>query len=186
MKVIQLQCPSCGANLEIDKKRAFCPYCGTKLLIDDESLNINVTYTKRDEARIKENESKEKIHLTKLNYKERAEKRNIKIALLCGIGIPVFIIISTLLGFTINKGVAKQQGKISAGYYKDYVGQNYEAVVTQMEELGFNNIVTVDLEDSGLAFWNNNTVESISIDGNSAFESINYFYSDDKVIITHH
>ena len=47
-------------------------------------------------------------------------------------------------------------------------------------------IVIIDLEDSGLAFWNDGKVKSVSIDGNDSFESINYFYPDDKVIIKYH
>ena len=38
----------------------------------------------------------------------------------------------------------------------------------------FTNIVTVDLEDSGLAFWNDGKVKSVSIDGNDSFESIDF------------
>ena len=52
--------------------------------------------------------------------------------------------------------------------------------------MGFTNIVTVDLDDAGLAFWNDGKVKSVSIDGNDSFEDINYFYPDDKVIIKYH
>ena len=56
----------------------------------------------------------------------------------------------------------------------------------QFEELGFDNIVTIDLDDAGL-FWNKDgTVESVSTAGNSSFESIHYFYPTDKVIISYH
>ncbi|MBQ8186682.1 MAG: hypothetical protein IJ037_07395 [Clostridia bacterium] len=58
--------------------------------------------------------------------------------------------------------------------------------MTQLSELGFENVVTVDLDDSGIAFWKNETVESVSIDGDTYFESINYFYPEDKVIVTYH
>ena len=52
--------------------------------------------------------------------------------------------------------------------------------------MGFTNIVTVDLDDAGLAFWNDGNVDSVSVDGNDSFEDVNYFYPDDKVIIKHH
>ena len=192
MKTVKLTCQNCGANLDVKDNLAFCSYCGAKVVIDDENsttthnYNYNYTHTKRDEARIRENERKEKIRLQELEYEEQKSKRDIKIGLICGLGIPLFIIIVILLGFGINKWNSQAQGKICAGYYDDYIGENYEVVIEQFEEMGFTNIVTFDLDDSGLTFWNDGKVKSVSIDGNDSFESINYFYSDDKVIIKYH
>ena len=38
MKLVERNCPHCGARLEIDedKKKAFCMYCGAELTIDSE------------------------------------------------------------------------------------------------------------------------------------------------------
>ena len=192
MKLKVLKCPECRANIEIEegRKSCFCSYCGCKIVLDEEkqehTYNYNYNYVKRDEARIRENERKEKVRLSELEYEERKDKRDNKIGLIAGLGIPLLIIVAILLGFGINKWTSEAQGKISAGYYDDYIGENYEAVVEQFEELGFENIVTIDLEDSGVAFWNNGKVKSVSIDGNDRFESINYFHPDDKVIIKYH
>ena len=190
MKTVKLTCQSCGANLEVKENVAFCPYCGTTLLLDDENRttthNYNITHIKRDEARIRENERKETIRLQELEYEERKEKRNLKIGLICGLGIPLFILLAILLGFGINKWTSQTEGKISAGYYDDYIGESYEAVVEQFEEMGFSNIVTVDLDDAGLAFWNEGKVKSVSIEGNDSFDTIHFFYPDDKVIIKYH
>lgn len=102
MNVIKLTCQNCGANLEIKDNVAFCEYCGAKLALNDESqtitYNYNHTYIKRDEARIRENETREKVRLQKLEYKERKEKRDITIGLVCGFGIPLIIILVILLG----------------------------------------------------------------------------------------
>ena len=190
MKTVKLTCQNCGANLDVKDNIAFCAYCGAQSVIDDENRtvthNYNYTHTKRDEARIRENERKERVRLTELEYEERKEKRNNKIGLIFGLGIPLFIILAILLGFGINKWTSQAQGKICAGYYNDYIGENYEAVVEQFEEMGFTNIVIIDLDDAGLAFWNDGKVDSVSIDGNDSFEDVNYFYPDDKVIIKHH
>ena len=37
MKLINMICPHCGAQLEIEegRKQAYCGHCGSKLLIDD-------------------------------------------------------------------------------------------------------------------------------------------------------
>lgn len=58
MRLLKMQCPYCGAALEVDVDGAavYCQYCGSKLLIDDEAVNINVNY--RDEAKTIEAEMK--------------------------------------------------------------------------------------------------------------------------------
>lgn len=42
MKLINLTCPQCGAQLQVDadKKTVYCQYCGAKLLIDDEVQHV--------------------------------------------------------------------------------------------------------------------------------------------------
>lgn len=41
MAYVQMKCPSCGADLEIDSDgiTKFCPYCGTKLMFDADTLS---------------------------------------------------------------------------------------------------------------------------------------------------
>lgn len=189
MKTVELICQNCGAHLDIKDNIAFCLYCGAKLAIDDENRtfthNYNHTYIKRDESRIRENERKEKVRLKELEFKERKEKRDNKIGFV-GFIIPLLFIVAILLGLGINKWSAQARGKICAGDHDDYIGENYEAVVEQLMEMGFDNIVTVDLNDAGLAFWNDGKVKSVSIAGNDNFDGINYFYPDDKVIIKYH
>ena len=50
---------------------------------------------------------------------------------------------------------AIDSGKISAGSYEDYEGEHYEAVVAQLEALGFENISCVDLDDCKLLCFRN-------------------------------
>ncbi|MBP3885798.1 MAG: hypothetical protein J6D54_12805 [Olsenella sp.] len=42
MKIIELTCPSCGANLDVDveKRQAKCPYCSAVFPVDDEAQHI--------------------------------------------------------------------------------------------------------------------------------------------------
>ena len=190
MKTISLKCPDCGADLKdlcIEEGRTFCfcQYCGGKILFDDETVRISIKYEKQDTARIKEAEVKESIRIRELEYQEREAKRDTKIGFM-GIAIMFTIPLINFLVFALNKCTSEAQGKLSAGDSEDYIRQNYEAVVMQLSELGFENIVTVDLDDSGILFWKNEAVESVSIDGNTYFESINYFHPEDKVIVTYH
>ena len=71
MKLINMRCSNCGAELEIDpeKKQMFCSYCGAKLMLDDESVQI--TNRIIDEARLKEAE----IKLKELEYRHEKELR---------------------------------------------------------------------------------------------------------------
>lgn len=71
MKLINLRCTNCGADLQIDadRKQAFCTYCGTKLFLDDE--NIHITNRIIDEARLKEAE----IRLKEIEYQHERELR---------------------------------------------------------------------------------------------------------------
>ena len=86
----------------------------------------------------------------------------------------------------IEQNQAEREGKISAGYYEDWIDQDYQTVVAHLEAAGFTNIEVIDLDDYGLAFWNDGKVEMISVGGNTSFSSSDYFYPDTKVVITHH
>ena len=54
--LIELKCPSCGANLSIEQERefAYCQYCGTRILIND---NSKFVYRHIDDADIKRAET---------------------------------------------------------------------------------------------------------------------------------
>ncbi len=191
MKRIKIICENCGAELEIKDKVAFCPYCGTKIAFDDGDRNINAnlnynhTYVERDEARIRENEIKENMQLQKLQYRERREKRGMKVAFLCVGGFFALMVVILLI-VSISGWIAEAQGKICAGKHEDYIGENYKAVVRQFEEFGFTNIVSIDLEDSDLEPEKDGKVKGIFIDGDNNFGISDYFYPDDKVIIKYY
>ncbi|MED9970419.1 MAG: zinc ribbon domain-containing protein [Ruminococcus sp.] len=44
MKLVDITCPKCGANLHIDadRKQAFCEYCGAQVIIDDEVQHLQI------------------------------------------------------------------------------------------------------------------------------------------------
>ncbi|MBR4446091.1 MAG: TM2 domain-containing protein [Solobacterium sp.] len=79
MKLIKMTCPSCGANLELqtDNAVAFCQYCGAKLMLDDESVNVNITNRFVDEAQIKALDlEKQRFETEQEKYKDYLEKEN--------------------------------------------------------------------------------------------------------------
>lgn len=65
INLIKLQCPNCGANLEVkeDAKKCYCMYCATPILIQ----NDNEYYIHHiDDTRIKEAEAQKEIVKAKL------------------------------------------------------------------------------------------------------------------------
>lgn len=179
MEIKVLKCPECKANLEIKDKQdlCYCQYCGCQIVVDSEkettiNKNINITYS--DET---------SIASQKFEYEK--EKQDTKIGLIFGLGIPLLIILSVIIYFSVNTAVSKSQGKVSVGNYQDLVGENFKTVKAHFESAGFDNIELIDLNDSNF-FQKDGEVETISIQGDTKFESVDYFSTDSKVVITYH
>ena len=98
------------------------------------------------------------------------------------IGIPF----GMMLKFNIEEKIAQNNGKINAGFYRELIGVNYETVEAHFESAGFTNIELIDLDDSGIAFWKDGKVETISVGGNTSFDSIDWYDPDTKVVISYH
>jgi hypothetical protein len=80
----------------------------------------------------------------------------------------------------------ENSGNISAGYYRDLVGEDYKTVEAHFRAAGFTNIELIDLNDSGIAFWNEGKVETISVGGDTSFDSLDFFDPNTKVVISYH
>lgn len=192
MKLHKLSCPNCNGILELnvnDKEYIFCPYCGQKFFVDDGkkeytinqniNFNKNITHTKRtyDEAEV---------------IKAKTADREKKFSWVGWIGIAIAFIALEAFCFWMGDSdertaqKAKEAGLISAGANDDYEGENYEVVVEQLKTLGFENITTIDLNDSGITFWKADKVESVSIGGDTSFYSSDYFEPDVTIIVKYH
>ena len=78
------------------------------------------------------------------------------------------------------------QEHLKVGYYKDLVGEDYKTVEAHFKAAGFTNIELIDLNDAGIAFWNEGKVETISVGGDTSFDSYDYFDPNTKVVISYH
>lgn len=95
MKIVDIKCPGCGAELHIsgDRMECFCEYCGSKILLDDEAVRT-VTVI-RDEAKLRElqveeeriKEAKEKLEEYKRLNKELRSKRKTRDIVLISVWI---------------------------------------------------------------------------------------------------
>lgn len=196
MKLYQLNCPACGATVEIeqDRKSMFCTYCGSQIHVNDgikrveitKNINYHKTYT--DEAKIREHERKEKIMLKQMEYEDREKRRNdrsifyvmgmlILLSLFC-FGMSYFWEQATM------PAVDEVKLPFSAS---DLKGENYEQVVADLENAGFSDITVTKQEDliTGL-FTKDGSVEKVSINGDSNFDKGDIFPEKAKVIVIYH
>lgn len=70
---------------------------------------------------------------------------------------------------------------------KEYVGKNYEDVITELNNLGFNNIEQMPIEDlTSEGPLADGYVDSVSVNGNDSFKAGDSFATDSNVTITYH
>lgn len=196
MKLQRLSCPNCNAslNMELTKESdyIFCPYCGQQFHIDNEKREY--TFNKNININKNINHIKRKIDETEIE-KAKVDAKESKyfflfgaLFLILGFGsLGIMALDEKYEAWKAEKVIqeAEQQGKLKIGSPSDFKGQNYESVVAQLKALGFVNIETIDLDDSGL-FTKDGSVASISINGDSDFAEEDYFFTTDKIIITYH
>lgn len=182
MKLNAMRCPSCGGPIKTNiqgRSHVFCTYCGQQILLDDErvvkTVNINKTVHKRytDDAEI----------IKEIN-KDKKDKRSwIFIILLFVLSFAIAIIPNLIIMY--NERSAVEDGKISAGFYRDLIGEDYKTVEAHFEAAGFTDIELIETDVSVLDF-SDGKVKTISIGGNTRFDSTDYFEPDTKVVISYH
>lgn len=72
---IQLKCPNCRANLEVDSRlrQCFCTHCGTKIILHNENEFISRHI---DEAKLAEQENERlRIELEQKRYEDKLERQ---------------------------------------------------------------------------------------------------------------
>ena len=194
MKIHPIKCPSCGAPLDIKRgaDTCECPSCGCVFSIDNGKLEYTYnknTYVRNDTAYTGRYVDDADVIRART---EEKEKRRAWIGSWIGwsvlaVAMATLIILGIVSGH--NESEKEKQaiasGKISAGYYQDYLEKDYEGVVAQFEAAGFTNIQTIDLHDAGIRFWENGEVVSVSVDGDKQFSRSDYFSPDVKVVISY-
>lgn len=186
MKLQELRCPRCDGSINIDEEKNFvkCPYCGESFFRNNGKTehtynkNINVNKTVHE---IYTNEADVIRAKGEVDEQKKAFKQ---VLIIFG---SIFVLLGMMsLPLFFSKSCAQSQGKVNAGYYKDLIGKDYRTVQAHFEAAGFTDITLVDLDDSGLVFWNADKVDSISVGGDMDFDSTDWFDPNVKVIISYH
>lgn len=110
--------------------------------------------------------------------------KNIKIAITVVISILCLIAIISLGGGSNPEPGNEIKMTASARQYK---GEDYKTVVSQLEDMGFENIETEKLEDL-ITGWltKDGEIEQININGDFKFSDGDRFSKDSKITITYH
>ena len=186
MNIKTIECPYCGASIEVDiqgRDSVFCNYCGKQMALKDENsitknININkdIKIHKRytDDADVIRAQTEAKKDKNDLITFAAIMGALALMAALC-LGVPALI-----------KTGNEISGNISAGFYRDLLGEDYKTVEAHFSAAGFKNIELIDLNDAGIAFWNEGKVETISVGGDTSFDILDFFDPNTKVVISYH
>ena len=103
IQMIEMKCPSCGANLSVEKEREmmYCDYCGAKIMLCNDHEYI---YRRIDEAKVKKAETDRMVRMRELDLemeRQQQEKRNLRIkyivSLVLGISGGVLFVIGIII-----------------------------------------------------------------------------------------
>lgn len=177
INLIKLECPNCGANLEVknDVRQCFCTYCGTKILINNEN---EMVIRNIDEAKIKEAEYDYNIRLKQLEEEKATRQAEIdnkteitakikerqKVCLIVAGIVGIVSLIFFPLGipfacylvyYALKKIPEKEQesrmmetgGVRFPNGLTPFKQKNYQTIVAALENAGFTNIVCNSLHD---------------------------------------
>lgn len=67
-----------------------------------------------------------------------------------------------------------------------FTDENYETVIAQLKELGFNNIITLPVYDIVFGWTEENSVKNVTINGADDYNRGSVFSSDAEVVVTYH
>lgn len=102
INAVNLKCPSCGANLEVEhgRKECFCSYCGAKIILTDDNektytVNIN------NQAEILKAET-ERIELERLESEKEISRKAKEKYIASRYKIGAVLLTIGILGFLVN------------------------------------------------------------------------------------
>lgn len=165
------RCNRCNGTLHYygDMTFAVCDYCG-QVYRDETTILSSKDEAKVQTEKIKSDTKKFEIEAKEREYirKEKAEQKEIKIALIILIVLILFLIIMPIYFITREKTTPKE-GQIKMDYGSNsLIGMNCDEVKRKLRDIGFSYVEIISagyIADSE----KENTVKSVNIDGMSSF-----------------
>lgn len=212
---ITLECPACGAGLEVGADREFCicPYCDTKIKLHNENEHI---YRNIDEAGMVQAQTDRMIRLRELELEAQEKKAdNIKIialavvtALLIIIGIIGFAVDNAGMGFCLMFGMIVpmygyihfdekrkayigrsnvRSGKIKLSNGDSLKGKDVQYAQQMLRAAGFERIQLIPMNDlTNSLFIKPGRVKNVIIDGKEEFGTEEWFPKTAMVTVVYH
>lgn len=194
MSLKQTKCPNCGDTIKINQLsqiydcKVECPSCHSSFILESKHSKIGAENEAYMDRVIFDDERNERIRI-----KERDEDFKLKlldiiqqnINQLIGFGmlIGLFLFGIGMLG-SLDDGVKTIYLSQSA---KSFKGENYNLVVDQLQDMGFENIEVEELKDLKIGWLiKDGEVEKVMIDGVDDFKKEDRFKADSKVKIYYH
>lgn len=94
--------------------------------------------------------------------------------------------IAIYLQYSENKHAAGANEVLMPKSVDDYLHQNYQTIISELQSAGFTNVTTDILYDIELGFTPEGSVDSVSIDGETNFTRGDVFPKNAEVIVTYH
>lgn len=115
LKMIELKCPACGADLSMEEGREqlFCQYCGAKVIVHNENEYI---YRHIDEAGIKQAETDRMVQLKQMEMAEKlqeAERRKLALKIKISLALAIIGILMIVIGYMAGENT----GNPDSGFY---------------------------------------------------------------------
>lgn len=184
MALKELICPHCNGHVHIEPGRGngtvYCSYCGQTLYFDSGQQNKNVNVNQYSHKRYTDDAE---VIRAKTEYEKPIHTKNtLKWVFAVIVLIASLIMLVRAVGY-FDEQADLEAGFVSAGSYKDLIGEDYRSVKAHFESAGFTNIKMVHLDDS---WWNDGEVTMISIGGKTKFKASDRFAPDTLVVISYH
>ena len=187
MKLKAIQCPSCGAHIKIDvnSNSNICSFCGSQVIQDKKGFEIS--FKSKNETKIRKADIYKELELERMRIKEKEKKSSMTALIGIFVGCIVICLIMTVIENKDKNAALKNGGIEIPQSSKDYKNHDYKVIKSEFEALGFTNIKEEPIDDliTGI-ITKDGSIERISINGNSEFQSGDVFPSDSSVIIAYH
>lgn len=198
---VSVICPECGEKFNINAahKTCFCPSCGIKIDVDENRAEEEIIDAGASEVEIvtpekqnntKENKTSDIFYraISKIEGKVTDTGGRKKLSEAIALMLLVVIMIAVLIVIGTSRPADDHTDEVKAPVSAtSFEGRNYEDVVMQLQSSGFTNIKVSPDEDL-ITGWltKENTVSSVSINGDDEFQKGAWYSPDATIVVRYH